>query len=141
MNHWLLDTVTVSELRKETNRQDLNVARWRKKTQLSSCWLSVITILEIQTGMLQIRKKDPDFSARLQVWLESFVLERFRYRIFDIDSRVVQKAAVFRAELKLDVPDALIAATAGAYDLTLVTRNISDFRGTGVDLLNPWESQ
>ena len=140
MNHWLLDTVTVSELRKDTNRQDINVAKWRERTLLSTCWLSVITILEIKTGMLQVQSKDPGFAARLKVWLETFVMKRFRYRILDIDTKVVQSAAVYRAKKNLDVADALIAATAETHGLTLVTRNVSDFEETELELLNPWKT-
>ena len=107
---------------------------------MSTCWLSVITILEIKTGMLQVQSKDPGFAARLKVWLETFVMKRFRYRILDIDTKVVQSAAVYRAKKNLDVADALIAATAETHGLTLVTRNVSDFEETELELLNPWKT-
>lgn len=139
MKIWLLDTVTISELRKNRNRQNPNVANWRQTISLQSCRLSVISILEIQTGMLKVREKDPEFANRLKVWLESSIMNQFCHRLLDVDTKVVQEAATFRAEHPMGVADALIAATASVYDLTLVTRNISDFQDTGIELLNPWE--
>jgi len=99
----------------------------------------VITILELETGVLLIERKDPAQGAVLRTWLNAHVLPAFSERVLNIDTAVAQCCA------KLHVPDprsdrdALIAATALVHGMTVVTRNTADFVHTGVELLNPWE--
>lgn len=135
---YLLDTNVISELRK--TKADKNVVAWAESVAASSLFLSVITILEIETGVLSIERRDPTQGKRLRSWLETHVLPAFENRIIVIDTTVAQACA------KLHVPDprsdrdALIAATALVHGMTVVTRNIKDFQHTGVELLNPWGS-
>lgn len=136
---YLLDTNVVSELRKaKSGKADKNVITWAASVSASSLFLSVITILELETGILLIERRDPSQGAALRVWLEGHVLPAFASRIFPVDVPVAQRCA------KLHVPDprsdrdALIAATGLVHGMTVVTRNIADFQATGAELLNPW---
>lgn len=136
---YLLDTNVVSELRKaKAGKADPNVTAWAVGVPAASLFLSAITILELETGILQMERRDPVQGALLRAWLEGHVLPAFSARILPVDVLVAQRCA------KLHVPDprsdrdALIAATALVHGLTVVTRNIADFRATGALLLNPW---
>lgn len=136
---YLLDTNIISELRKvKSGKADINVVTWANKQSVSSLYLSAITILEIETGILLIERKDKKQGSALRDWLEGHVIPSFMGRILPIDTAVAQKCA------KLHVPDpksdrdALIAATALVHGMTVVTRNVDDFKGTGVVLINPW---
>jgi len=137
---YLLDTNVISELRKsKSGRADLNVLKWANSVSAAAMFISVITVLEIETGILQIERKDPAQGDLLRSWLNTQVLPTFTERILPVDIAVAQCCA------KLHVPDprsdrdALIAATALVHQLTVVTRNSSDFTTTGVEILNPWK--
>ncbi len=138
---YLLDTNVISELRKAgSNRADKNVVEWANSIPSSSLFISVITILELETGMLLIKRKDPTQGAILRSWINTHVLPTFFDRIIDVDTAVAQCCA------KLHVPDprsdrdALIAATALTHGMTIVTRNVCDFEPTGVEIINPWKN-
>lgn len=135
---YLLDTNVVSELRKG-NRAHGSVINWAKSVSASSLFLSVITILELETGVLLKERSDPAQGAILRTWLKTHVLPTFSERLLDIDLAVVQRCA------KLHIPDprsdrdALIAATALVHGMTVVTRNVKHFDHTDVELCNPWD--
>jgi predicted nucleic acid-binding protein len=136
---YLLDTNIISELRKaKGGKADKNVKAWAKSVSATSMFLSVITILELETGILLIERRDSKQGAMLRTWLDGHVLPAFSGRILAIDIAVAQRCA------KLQVPnprtdrDALIAATALVHGMTVVTRNVADFEPTGVELFNPW---
>jgi predicted nucleic acid-binding protein len=138
---YLLDTNVISELRKsKSGRADLNVLNWANGVSAAGMFISVITVLEIETGILQIERKDPAQGDQLRSWLNTQVLPTFTERILPVDTAVAQCCA------KLHVPDprsdrdALIAATALVHQLTVVTRNSNDFTTTGVEVLDPWIS-
>jgi len=106
--------------------------------QASSLFLSAITILELETGVLLIERRDPGQGAILRAWLDGHVLPAFSGRVLFVATAVAQCCA------RLHVPDpraernALIAATALVHGMTVVTRNVADFEATGVPTLNPW---
>lgn len=138
---YLLDTNVVSELRKaKSSNLDKNVAKWAKKIPVSSLFLSVITILELETGILLMERRDPTQGAILRSWLNNHIFPAFSERILPLDIAVAQRCA------KLHVPDprsdrdAIIAATAVVHGMIVVTRNVNDFKHTGVEMLNPWDS-
>src|SRR3990167_6953420 len=137
---YILDTNVVSELRKaKLGKADKNVIAWAKNVSPSSLFLSVISILELETGVLLVERRDPSQGAILRSWLNAHVLPVFSDRILYLDVAVAQRCA------KLHVPDprsdrdAIIAATALVHGITIVTRNVNDFAQTGVKVLNPWE--
>lgn len=137
---YLLDTNIVSELRKaKTNKADKNVTAWAISVPATSLFLSAISILELETGVLLIERRDAVQGALLRVWLDDYVIPAFSGRILAIDTAVAQRCA------KLHVPDpgaerdTLIAATALVHGMIIVTRNVMDFEQTGVKILNPWE--
>ncbi|TRX00171.1 type II toxin-antitoxin system VapC family toxin [Candidatus Methylobacter oryzae] len=138
---YLLDTNVVSELRKaKSGKADKNVVSWANSVPVTSLFLSVISILEIETGLLLVERRDPLQGAVLRSWLTVHVLPAFSERILIIDTAVALCCA------KLYVPDprsdrdAIIAATALVHGMTVVTRNVDDFKQTGVEILNPWEA-
>ena len=137
---YLLDTNVVSELRKaKTGKIDKNIMAWAGSVSAQSLFLSAITIMELETGVLLIERRDPTQGAILRSWLDTHVLPAFKDRILPVDTAVAQCCA------KLHVPDprsdrdALIAATAFVHGMTVVTRNVDDFVATKVDILNPWK--
>ena len=137
---YLLDTNVISELRKaKAGKADNIVVSWANSVSATRLFLSVITILELETGVLLVERRDPAQGAVLRSWLNAHVLPAFSDRILNVDIAVVQCSA------KLHVPDprsdrdAIIAATALVHGMTVVTRNTDDFVRTGVELLNPWE--
>ncbi|MEJ1381561.1 MAG: type II toxin-antitoxin system VapC family toxin [Candidatus Sedimenticola sp. (ex Thyasira tokunagai)] len=137
---YLLDTNVISELRKaKTTKADKNVVTWAESVSATRLFLSVITILELETGILLVERRDPRQGAMLHSWINTHVLPAFSDRILVVDTAVAQRCA------KLHVPDprsdrdAIIAATAMVHDMTVVTRNVDDFISTSVDILNPWE--
>lgn len=136
---YLLDTNVVSELRKaKAGKADKNVRAWAESVLATSLFLSSITILELETGILLVERRAPTQGALLRTWLNGHVLPAFSGRILSIDVAVALRCA------KLHVPDprsdrdALIAATALVHGMTVVTRNVADFELTGVAILNPW---
>lgn len=137
---YLLDTNVVSELRKH-HSADPNVMRWARHVPAPSLYLSAVTVLELETGILRLERRDVAQATRLRMWLDHHVLPAFEGRILPVDSAVAVRCA------RLHVPDpcseyeAMIAATALVHGLKVVTRNIADFAGSGVDVINPWLSQ
>lgn len=134
---YLLDTNVVSELRKAA-QADPAVGAWAATHSPGLAYLSTMTLMELEIGVLRMERRDRPQGEKLRQWLEQMVLAPFDGRILGID------AAVARMCAKLHVPnprperDALIAATALVYGLTVVTRNVADFEPMGVALLNPW---
>ena len=136
---YLLDTNVVSELRKiRTNKADLRVARWAEDVETALLYLSVITVMELEIGVVQRERRDPSQGAMLRDWLETQVLPAFDGRILPVDLAIARWCARLHAPDPRPERDALIAATGLSHGLTVVTRNIGDFQTTGVKLLNPW---
>jgi predicted nucleic acid-binding protein len=99
----------------------------------------VVTVLELERGVLLIERRDPSQGARLRSWLDGKVKQPFAQRILPIDSFVARRCAALHIPNPRPERDALIAATALVHGMTIVTRNIGDFRGVGVGLVNPWD--
>jgi len=137
---YLLDTNVISELRKaKSGKANKNVIAWAKKISPSSLFLSVISILELETGVLIVERRDPSQGAVLRAWLNAHVLPVFSERILYVDVAVAQRCAKLHIPNPRSDRDAVIAATALVHGMTVVTRNVSDFNQTGVELFNPWE--
>ena len=137
---FLLDTNVISELRRP-ERADRNVVAWAKTVSVVSFFLSVISILEIELGALQIARKDETRGAVLRAWIDDQILPRFEGRILPVDTAVARRCALLYVPHRRSERDALIAATAMVHGLTVVSRDVVDFEPTGVPLLNPWLAQ
>lgn len=136
---YLLDTNVISELRKaKTEKCDANVIAWATKVNSSSLFISAVSVLELETGVLQIERKDKAQGQLLRHWLEEQVYPTFENRTLPIDAVVAKCCAQLNVPDKRSDRDALIAATAIVHGMTVVTRNIADFKNTGVKLLNPF---
>ncbi len=137
---YLMDTNVVSELRKaKSGKIDQQVLAWAESAATSSLFLSVISIMELETGVLLVERRDPTQGAMLRSWLNTHVMPAFSERILPVDTAVAQCCARLHAPDPRSDRDALIAATALVHGMTVVTRNINDFVATKVELLNPWE--
>ena len=134
----LVDTNVISELRRP-ERADPKVVAWAAAVHPDDLYLSAITILEIEIGVLTITRRDAAQGAILRAWLEDRVLEGFAGRIHAVDVDVARQCAELHVPDRRAERDALIAATALVHRLTMVTRNVSDFQSIGLDLLNPWD--
>lgn len=136
---YLLDTNVISELRKAgSGKADKNVVAWANSLSTASLFLSVITILELETGTLLVERRDPAQGAILRAWLNAHVLPAFSDRVLPVDTAVAQCCAKFHVPDPHSDRDAIIAATASVHGMTVVTRNVNDFESTGVKILDPW---
>ena len=139
---YVLDTNVVSELRKvRIGKADLNVAAWAQSVDATDLFVSAITILELELGVMSIERKDATQGALLRSWLEQHVLPEFSGRTLPVDTAVAQRCARLHVPDKRSERDALIAATALVHGMTVITRNVADFLPTGVAIINPWEAQ
>lgn len=138
---FLLDTNVVSELRKiRLGKADAQVAHWADSVDATDLYLSVISIQELEIGVLLAERRDPSQGAVFRAWLNAHVLPAFTGRILVIDTAVAQRSARLHVPDPRPVRDALIAATALVHGMTMVTRNVADFEPTGVSILNPWNN-
>jgi len=136
---FLLDTNVISELRKaNSGKAEPKVVEWAESVDLNDCFLSVISVLEIEKGILAKERKDAPQGRILRHWFEEQVLSEFSDRILTIDKAVTLFCANLHVPDKRSQSDALIAATARVHGLTVVTRNTDDFIGMHARLLNPW---
>ncbi|WP_226952485.1 type II toxin-antitoxin system VapC family toxin [Mesopusillimonas faecipullorum] len=137
---YVLDTNVLSELRKvRFGKADANVAAWTESVDAADLFVSAITIMELELGVLSIERKDAAQGAMLRLWLEHHVLPEFSGRTLPIDTAVAQRCARLHVPDKRGERDALIAATALVHGMAVVTRNVADFKPTGVAIVNPWE--
>ncbi|QDI05585.1 type II toxin-antitoxin system VapC family toxin [Xanthomonas cerealis pv. cerealis] len=141
---YVLDTHVLSELRKvRLGKADANVAAWAESVDAADLFISAITVMELELGVLSIERKDATQGAMLRSWLEQHVLPEFSGRTLPIDIAVAQRCARLHVPDKRGERDALIAATATAtalaHGMAVVTRNVADFEPTGVPIVNAWE--
>ncbi len=136
---FLLDTNVVSELRKiGDGKADPKVVAWIDAEDAIRFYISAITILELERGVLGVQRRDAKQGARLRSWLDDHVRPEFAGRILPIDDAVATRCAHLHVPDRRNEADALIAATALVRNLTVVTRNVKDFEGTGVIVVDPW---
>lgn len=139
---FVLDTNVVSELRKiRLGRADPNVAQWADSVDSVDLFLSIISVQELEIGVLLAERRDPPQGALFRAWFEGHVLPAFAGRILPVDTAVAQRSATLHVPNPRPFRDSLIAATALIHGMTIVTRNVADFQSSGVVVLNPWEAQ
>lgn len=139
---FLLDTNVVSELRKaKSGKAHPSVTAWAAQIPAGSLYLSAITLLELEMGVLQLERRDAEQGMTLRTWLDGHVLPAFAGRVLAVDAAVALQCAPLHVPDKLSERDAMIAATALVHGMTVVTRNVADFEASGVLLLNPWLAQ
>lgn len=139
---YVLDTNVISELRKaKTAKADTNVMAWATRIPANQMFLSAISILELETGVLLVERRDAVQGAQLRKWLNQQVIPAFSERVLPVDIAVAQCCAKLHVPDPRDERDALIAATALVHSMVVVTRNVADFVMTGVQIVNPWQSQ
>ena len=135
---FLIDTNIISEVRKG-DRGDPAVATWWNGVSEDDLWLSSLVLGEIRKGVELARRRDPRRAEALEVWLTD-VMSRFGNRVLPVDTAVAEQWGRMNAVRPLPVIDGLLAATAKANGLTLVTRNGADAAELDVDVLNPFEA-
>jgi predicted nucleic acid-binding protein len=134
---FVLDTHVISHLRRP-EKADPNVLAWAASKPVSSFFLSAVSLLELQLGILRMERKDRRQGTLLRKWFDDQVLWRFTGRILPMDTAVAMRSAQLHVPDPRAERDAIIAATALMHGMTVVTRNVDDFKPTGVPILNPW---
>lgn len=137
--NYLLDTCLISELAK--SKPDEKVVEWVLSENETNFYVSVLTFGELHKGVEKL--SDSKKKEELRIWIEDELQKRFQNRVIGIDMRVSilwGRIQCFAEKEGKPMPaiDSLIAATGIAYDLTVVTRNVTDMEQSGVKLLNPW---
>ena len=131
---YLLDTNVLSDARRQTF-PELNA--WLASQVRADLTISIISLLEIERGILQVERRDASAGQHLRAWLEAEIMPAFSGLILPIDVSVARTAVGLHVPDPMPEMDALIAATAIVHDLILVTHNTRDFERTGIRLLDP----
>lgn len=134
---FVLDTNVISELRHGKPHQSAEVRAWAAGQPSSKLFLSAITILELEMGILALERRAPPQGSALRIWL-SGVRAAFAGQILPFTDITATVCASLHVPNPRSERDAMIAATAIEHSFTVVTRNVSDFADTGVALVNPW---
>lgn len=132
---YLLDTNALSDYRR---RRSASLVSWFERQAIDNLALSVITVVEMERGILRLQRRDVAAALRIRDWFEQKILADLADRVLPVDERTARIAVPFHVPDPMPEFDALIAATAIRHDLTLVSRNRRDMERTGVRLLDPW---
>jgi toxin FitB len=134
---FLIDTNVISEPRRP--QPDLHVLSWLNRTDTAQIFISALTIGELVRGATRAARRDPPYGLRLQQWIAEVETD-YADRIVEVDREIATLWGKLDSARTIPVVDCLLAATALARDMTLVTRNIRDIVDTGARFLNPWDA-
>lgn len=138
---FILDTNVISELRKAGDgKADAHVVAWLSGVDATTLYVSVVTIMEIELGILRIERRNPNQGSKLRTWMNQHILREFADRILPVDTAVALRCAPLHVPDPRPERDAFIAATALVHGMMIVTRNIADFEAIGVPCINPWNA-
>ena len=137
---FILDTNVVSELRKaKAGKANRGVTEWAHEVPATLMFMSVISLHELEHGVLLAERRDSQQGDFLRQWLDASVMPAFADRFLSVDEHVARLAASYRVPDPAPFRDALIAATAHVHAMTVVTRTDRDFeRFAGLEITNPW---
>jgi predicted nucleic acid-binding protein len=136
---FILDTNVISELRKAgSGKADYNVVSWLSQHNAENLYISTITLMEIELGILRIARRDAVQGQLLRKWMDHHILPEFSDRTISIDIAVALRAAALHVPDPRPERDSLIAATALVHRMVIVTRNGTDFLPMGVTVIDPW---
>lgn len=136
---FLIDTNVISESRKmRSGRAAPQVVAWLKATDPSTTFVSAMTLFELELGVVRIERRDVAQGTSLRRWLDQIVRPGFAGRVLAMDGAVAVACAGLHVPDPVSERDGWIAATALVHGLTVVTRNVRDFEGTGVGMVDPW---
>jgi predicted nucleic acid-binding protein len=141
MKGFLLDTNIPSEMTRPSPQP--TVSQWLDDADDDELYFSVVSLGEILMGVTLLSESKR--RSQLQQWLDDTLRPWFEGRILPVSQPIAERWGVLAAECQLQgrplkMADGFIAATALEHDLTVVTRNVKDFAGLGVTVLNPWEA-
>jgi len=134
---YLFDTNIVSELRRP-ELANSGVISWTATISRDEVFVSAITLLELERGVLKAERNDTTKGHALRRWMTTHVRPTYDAQALPVTTEIALRAAPFAQLPTVDLADHLIAATAIVHDFTLVTRNVSHFTSTGVRLFNPF---
>ncbi|MDO9162120.1 MAG: type II toxin-antitoxin system VapC family toxin [Methylococcaceae bacterium] len=132
---YLLDTDILSAIRRK--QRDPNLEKWLHSIQSADVYLSVVTLGEVERGISQQRRNNPEFAEDLERWLDTILL-KYEQRILPLSVSIARRWGKLSGELGHTSADLMIAATALEHNLTVATRNTRHFEPTQVSLINPY---
>ncbi len=139
---FLLDTNVISELRKAGDgKANPRVVAWLSAVDAATFYVSAVTLMELELGILLIERRDVAQGTRLRTWMDGYVLPEFAERTVLIDRAVALACARLHAPDPRPERDAFIGACAIVHGMTLVTRNVMDFAAMGLTVINPWNHE
>ena len=131
---FLIATDVLSALRRR--ERSPQIARWMSRQREGDLYLSVVSIGEIERGIVRQQRSNPDFARTLALWLDS-VIKLYGEQILGVNLAVARRWGQLSARIGNDSADLLVAATALEHGLSVVTRNARHFRPTGVAVIDP----
>lgn len=135
---YVLDTNVISALRVRGRHPE--VERWAASVSVADQFVTALTVMEIERGVVSKESSDPTQGAVLRRWFEDRMLPAFAGRVLPFDLAAARVLARYRVPEHAPMDDALIAAVAEAAEMTVVTRNLRHFTPLGIDCIDPWQS-
>ncbi len=137
---FILDTNVISEIRKaRSGKADQNVVSWLSQQNAENLYVSAITLMEIELGILRIVRRDAVQGKLLRQWMDHHILPEFSDRTIPVDSAIALRSAALHVPDPRPERDAFIAASALVHRMVIVTRNVTDFLPMGVSVVDPWK--